>query len=345
MTYIKGFDSLRAYSIILVMSSHLGLKAILPKYDFIQDRFWGLISGGMGVNIFFTLSGFLITTILYMELIKTNRISIKNFYARRFLRLLPPLVVFYSAVAIFMHEGLIGSSLIGLGYSIFYVYNFVPNWYYTGELGHTWSLALEEQFYIIWPFVILFVRSQRTLIALISSLILICIVVVWILPEVTVFANYNLGRWFIPAVGPVLVGSLFAIINIRLKDKWTQLFKGNKKVLVLILLLLTYRLYSPVVLFPAGIVITASGVALLLIWVSYNQSSRFVLILDNRLLAYIGKISYGLYVYQGLFLRTGPGGDFWIQQFPINLLFTFVTAVVSYHLLEKPILRLKSRFR
>lgn len=110
------------------------------------------------MNILFTLSGFLITSILLTELKKTGRINVKNFYARRFLRLLPPLVVFYAAIAIFTHEGLIRSSSVSLAYSMFYVYNFVPHIYYTGELGHTWSLALEEQFYIIWPFVILFTR-------------------------------------------------------------------------------------------------------------------------------------------------------------------------------------------
>lgn len=345
MTYIKGFDSLRAYSILLVMSSHLGLRAMLSSNEFVQDRLWYLISGGTGVNIFFTLSGFLITSILLREVIQTNGISVKNFYARRFLRLLPPLLIFYIAVALFMHQGLITSSGVGLAYSIFYAYNVVPNLYYTAELGHTWSLALEEQFYIIWPFVILFIRSQRALLISICSLILICIVVVWIIPNLTVLKNYSVGRWFIPAVGPVLVGSLFALLNIRLKDKWTLYFQGNRRIVLLIIAMLTYRLYAPVALFPAGIIINSLGVALLLSWISHNQSSRFVSILENKPLVYIGKISYGLYVYQGLFLRTGPGSDFWIQQFPTNIAFTFGVAIISYHLLEKPILRLKSRFR
>ncbi|MDG1657172.1 MAG: acyltransferase [Crocinitomicaceae bacterium] len=342
---MKGFDTLRAYSIILVISSHLGLKALLPQGDFVQDRFWGLISGGTGVNIFFTLSGFLITSILLAELAKNSRISIKNFYVRRFLRLLPPLVIFYVATAIFMQQGVISSSGVGLAYSMFYVYNFVPNPYYTAELGHTWSLAIEEQFYIVWPFAILIFRSKRLLMLLTSIVILICVIVVWIIPELTILKNYNVGRWFIPAVGPILGGSLFALLNTYLRDKWKLLFQGNRKFILLIAILLTYPLYAPIFLFPAGIVINAIGVGLLLVRISLNQSSRIVSILEFKPLMYIGNISYGLYVYQGLFLRTGPGSDFWIQQFPINILFTFVTALISYHFLEKPILKLKSRFR
>jgi len=271
MTYIKGFDSLRAYSILLVMSSHLGLKALLPKNDFVQDRFWGLISGGTGVNIFFTLSGFLITSILLVELAKNNRISIKNFYARRFLRLLPPLVVFYIATAIFMQQGLISSTGVGLAYSIFYVYNFVPNLYYTAELGHTWSLAIEEQFYIVWPFAILIFRSKRLLMILTSIMILVCVIVVWIIPGLTILKNYNPGRWFIPAVGPILVGSLFALLNTYMSDKWQLLFQGNKKLVLIIAILLLYPLYAPIFLFPAGIVINAIGVGLLLVWISHTS--------------------------------------------------------------------------
>jgi peptidoglycan/LPS O-acetylase OafA/YrhL len=67
--------------------------------------------------------------------------------------------------------------------------------------------------------------------------------------------------------------------------------------------------------------------------------------LEFKPLSYIGKISYGLYVYQGLFLRTGPGGDLWIQGFPLNIFLVFVTAILSYHILELPLLHYKKRFK
>ena len=82
-----------------------------------------------------------------------------------------------------------------------------------------------------------------------------------------------------------------------------------------------------------------------LVWVLYNQENRITILLDNKILNYIGKISYGLYVYQGLFLGTGPGGNLIIQQFPLNIGLTVVIAILSYEFVEKPILTLKSRFK
>jgi peptidoglycan/LPS O-acetylase OafA/YrhL len=87
------------------------------------------------------------------------------------------------------------------------------------------------------------------------------------------------------------------------------------------------------------------GVCLFLIWIYYNQESILTNLLENRLLSYIGKISYGLYLYQGIFLRTGPSGILAIQQFPLNIILTFIVAIFSYEFIEKPILRYKKRFR
>ena len=87
------------------------------------------------------------------------------------------------------------------------------------------------------------------------------------------------------------------------------------------------------------------GICLILIWTYYNQESVLTNLLENRLLRYIGKISYGLYLYQGIFLRTGPGGILTIQQFPLDIILTFIVAIISYELLEKPILRYKNNFK
>lgn len=120
MKYIKGYDTLRAFSIILVVASHL-----LPAgYEFYNTRLWIVVSGTTGVQIFFTLSGFLISTLLLKELKKKGKINLKNFFARRFLRLLPPLILFYLLIAIFMLKGDIQSTLVGYLLSLFYVYNF-----------------------------------------------------------------------------------------------------------------------------------------------------------------------------------------------------------------------------
>lgn len=344
MKYIKGFDSIRAISIILVISSHLGLYMHLPKNEFSKERLWLLLSGNNGVQIFFTLSGFLITMILLAEQEKFRTISLQNFYVRRFLRLLPPLIVFYLVVFVLMKANLIENDIHAILYSIFYVYNFVPNNHYTGELGHTWSLALEEQFYLFWPIIIKFILKKQVVILLILSIILLCLISIHIYPMYSVFNNYRVERWFIPAIAPVLIGSYFAILKNNQLSKWQIYFNSSSKRLLFIGVVLSlFPLYSPYLAY--SFLFQSIGTGALLVWIMNNQESHVIRFINYKPLSYIGKISYGLYVYQGLFLRTGPGSDLWIQQFPQNLFLTLSVAVVSYHFLEKPILLLKNNFR
>lgn len=345
MNYVKGFDSLRAISIILVIAAHMGLFAILPESAFIKTRVWMVISGTTGVQIFFTLSGFLITSILLTEKIKTGKINFRNFYARRFLRLLPPLVVFYIVIGILMQQHLIESTTTGFMYSVFYVYNFVPKLYNTPELGLTWSLALEEQFYLIWPFVLRYIQKFRSVLILITGVIALCVLAVLMFKKFEWANDYNTERWFIPAVAPVLIGSAFGILNQMNLKNWNRLIEKNTLLLFSSLVLFLSPLFFPLQVLEFSPLFQAVGVALLLVWIVCNQQSLLITALENKVLSYIGKISYGLYVYQGIFLRTGPGGKLDIQQFPLNLILTISAAILSYHLLEKPILKLKTKFQ
>ena len=342
MKYIKGFDTLRGISIILVLLTHLGLYQHLPDNDFIKNRVWLLMSGETGVQIFFTLSGFLITRILLGELNVFDSINFKHFYIRRFLRLLPPLIVFYITIVILMYFRVIHTTFAGLLFSAFYLYNFVPMTYYTGELGHTWSLAVEEQYYLIWPFVVNYFNRKKGFV-FISLILMACIVAVYIYPTLDFTANYKYTRWFIPAVAPIIIGSFFAWLIDKNEDKFSSYFRRKKTFLRVGILLFLSPLYLPFV--ELSFLFQASGVSLVLIWILFNQQSKITAILDNRILSYIGVISYGLYVYQGLFLRTGPNGDLWIQQFPQNIILTFLTAMVSYHFMEKPVLKFKKKFK
>lgn len=341
MKYIKGFDTLRAIAILLVISSHLGLYHWLPENDYLRKRVWLLISGTTGVQVFFTLSGFLITRLLLHELEEYKTIFFKNFYIRRFLRLLPPLILFYTAIALFMWMDEISNSPKGFFFSFFYLYNFVPKSLYTIELGHTWSLALEEQYYLIWPFV-LYYFSTKKIYQLIIYILVGCILAVYILPKFQFSNNFNVERWFIPAVAPIIIGSFFAFINHIKEDFYSTYFQNEKKLLLTAILLFLFPLYSP--LLSLSFIAQSIAISILLIWIVYNQSSKLTSILNTKTFSYIGKISYGLYVYQGLFLTTGPAGEMWIQKFPQNILLTFVTAILSYHLLEKPILKFKKKF-
>ncbi|MFC4721201.1 acyltransferase family protein [Geojedonia litorea] len=343
MKYIKGFDGLRGLSILMVLQTHLGFGSKLFEYDFITVRTWMLFSGNTGVQIFFTLSGFLITSILLSEKLK-HKVSLKNFYIRRFLRLLPPLIIFYVIIALLMKFDLISYSLAGFAYSFFYLYNFVPKEFYISELGHTWSLAVEEQFYLTWPFIIYYLKT-KSIVAITLFVILLCTLFLIVYNEFEFIKNgFNPLRWFIPAVGPVIIGSLLAIVNSSFSSLKSFL-KPNIYLFPMSILLFLCPLYLPNSLLLGAYLIQSLGVALFLLWIFHNQDSVLVSILNFKYLNYIGKISYGLYVFQGLFLRTGPGGTLSFQQFPYHILFTFIVAILSYELIEKRVLKLKVHFK
>lgn len=349
MKYIKGFDGIRGISIIFVLLTHLGLYSFLPDNIFMKKHIYMLISGTTGVTIFFALSGFLITRILLIEKSKVGTINLLLFYKKRFLRLLPPLVIFYTAIAFLMFFGKIHTTVIGFLFSIFYLYNFVPNEFYTGELGHTWSLAVEEQFYFTWPFVILLFSKKKT-IKIGLLLILISILFVFLLNnweyKDSIYLNnlFKVNRWFFPAVAPIITGSIASIIIFSLNNKVSKRILNIMVIVGLILYL------SPLVYiskyYQISVIIQAIGISSLLVWVFCNQNSFVVnKVLSNRVLSFIGVISYGIYVYQGLFLRTGPSGNLNVQQFPLNIILVFVVSILSYYLLEKPVLKYKKRLK
>jgi peptidoglycan/LPS O-acetylase OafA/YrhL len=169
-SHLPSLDGIRAVAVFLVVFYHLGVRGI---------------GAGMGVLIFFVLSGFLITWLLLKEEERFGRISLKLFYARRTLRIFPAFYVYWFLV--------IGLSIIASRHifkaqaisSFFYVNNYYqaifgdPN---TG-LSHTWSLGVEEQFYVLWPVTFLLLRNNHGRI----RFLLWSIAAVWLYREFLIF--------------------------------------------------------------------------------------------------------------------------------------------------------------
>lgn len=141
--YIPSLDGIRTIAVFLVLFSHAGLGHIVP--------------GGLGVTIFFFLSGFLITTLLIFEFDRTNKINYLYFFARRFFRLFPPLVVTLLVSYLLYFVGLLGGGISyeGLFSQLFYLANYHSIFMWPGDipdgLGILWSLAVEEHFYLFFP--------------------------------------------------------------------------------------------------------------------------------------------------------------------------------------------------
>lgn len=354
--YIKGFDGLRGISILLVIFSHLGWAYTLFGNSEMGSRLGLLLSGTTGVNVFFTLSGFLITLILLKEKEAKGRIGLKTFYVKRFLRLAPPLLLFLATLFILMLAGLLALNYKGLLYSFFYVYNYIPKELYSSELGLTWSLSVEEQFYLFWPFIILFVNKTKKIIHIVIMLMVICLILLLArtdssileffdaLRYVELSKRYFTNRWTLPAIATIMTGCLTAVLyhkktfkNINRRQWWGLLVLGSA--------IFVSFVYLPKEFFPSGWFIQSFGTALIILFVIHNQDSYFTNALEFNMLSNIGKISYGIYIYQGLFLGTGPNADgLLVQKYPLNLFLTILVAYLSYNILEKKFLRLKKSF-
>lgn len=354
--YIKGFDGLRCYSILLVIITHLGAAHYFEEGSYIREHVFYFFSGAAGVNLFFAISGYLITTLILQEIKVTGTFNVRYFFIRRFLRLLPPLVPFFIAIIVFMKLGFIRETMVGLLISIFYLFNFVPKAkaYWSAELSHTWSLAVEEQFYFLWAAIFKFFHnSQRVIIILI--LLLLCVLATNFLPSVLLNItgkNYRLDevffvtRWTIPAIGPILMGALCAIVYFSNWKNIQQACQGSAFGLLSLFVFFS-PFYLPGFLMPYINLFHGLGSAMLLLWITSNQSKGIVNFLEWKPVKYIGMISYGVYIWQGFFVRTGQDmlPKIWVHEAPQNVIFSFIIAIISFELLEKRFLKFKKNFK
>ncbi|MBK9419932.1 MAG: acyltransferase [Flavobacteriales bacterium] len=350
-SHIKGFDGLRAISIILVILTHMSVLDYLPDTAFFQGRFHPLVSGVTGVNIFFTLSGFLITRILIREQARTGKINLRSFYARRFLRLTPPFILFLVLLLIGTAFGVYTVYPIGLLLSFAYLYNFIPHFLLNGQLSHTWSLAVEEQFYLVWPFLITLLPHRRLAFAALAAVAL-AVLAAYVLPGLsfphnghvyTLQDTFFVSRWFFPAAGPIMVGAFMAVLLFKRPAACRHLALSSLAFPLSAALFLS-PLYLPVALLPMAFVIQAAGVAVLLLAIMERQEGALTRLLEFRPLAYLGKISYGVYLYHVLATSTGAAGAT-VKSAPLSILLFMGLAIASYELYEKPILKLKARFQ
>jgi peptidoglycan/LPS O-acetylase OafA/YrhL len=148
---IPSLDGLRAVSIGLVLALHT-LQRYNVKHP--MSRIWyGIFDGGTGVLIFFVISGFLITTLLLQEQQKRGSISLRGFYFRRALRILPPLYLYVVVLLLLGLAGRLVVTKIDIYSALFFFHNYAAGAMFS--LEHFWSLSIEEQFYLIWPFVLI----------------------------------------------------------------------------------------------------------------------------------------------------------------------------------------------
>ncbi|ASW00115.1 hypothetical protein CJU94_19355 [Paraburkholderia aromaticivorans] len=339
---IAGLDGLRALSVLAVFLSHTGLA--------------GVDGGFIGVDVFFVLSGFLITRLLAAEYARARRISLAAFYGRRARRLYPALFGVLAAVAIYcsMFEPRLSGPLEVLP-ALLYVMNWVRAFggYDAVLTGHTWSLAIEEQFYLLWPLILLGLMTldrRRALIGLVAIALAICGWRYWLF-SVDHVSLARIYSGFDTHTDGLIYGALLALLSHERVRQLGYLWPVGAGYLCL-------ALFNPhVVGFavnPHGYAVTAIAAALVIARVVTAQSSLLVRGLDVSPLAGLGRVSYGFYLWHYpvihvmLYAGHDPIAGFFggfshpklamvASTFAVSLAFT----LASWFVIEKPAMRLR----
>jgi peptidoglycan/LPS O-acetylase OafA/YrhL len=319
-SYIPTLDGWRAISITVVIVGHAFPSAPVPL-------------GALGVNIFFAISGYLISTLLLMDYKRNGSISLGGFYIRRAFRILPPAMV-YMAVLLILRV----APLADVTRCLFFAANYSV--LTSPYLGHFWSLSMEEHFYLFWPTVLQLLRPRR---AAIFAGIAIPIVLVWRewVRTHTQAAFYQrtdvrLDSFFAPCLLAILLNQSPAFEE-RLR-RWLSL--PTICGLAGLLALTSIASRSQGSFEAAQKSLQALVVPLIVIGTVLNSGSWLGKILELSPLRFVGRISYSLYLWQEVAAMGPPEIPIFIR-----LTVSLAAAVTSYYLVEQPLIRMGARLR
>jgi peptidoglycan/LPS O-acetylase OafA/YrhL len=347
--HLKGLNGLRAIAAISVVITHIVQG--LEYFDL--PRMYGLEMAGYGVTLFFALSGFLITYLLLLEKEKYGNINIRQFYLRRILRIWPLyyLYLILAVIALFVYDPQFLNGNI-----FFYILLLANVPLILGAqlpvLHHFWSLGVEEQFYLFWPWVVKHTKKlKRWLIVFISALLII-----------------KLGAWYyFSRTGNAIplntvhftrfhcmaLGALAALLHY---EKNRLFLKFSFHIVTQVIVWICVGICAVNKFFVAHL-INDELIALISIMLILNVSlnPRTLIRMDNSYLNYIGRISFGIYVYHPLVIYMSAkwlGGyisqvdkDYrYILIYFLVMFSTIAIAHLSYKFFEKPFLQLKEKY-
>jgi peptidoglycan/LPS O-acetylase OafA/YrhL len=337
---IPSLDGMRAISILLVVAAHAAGTRGFPQFPFL-----GVIAreGGVGVEVFFVISGFLITTLMLREVARTGGVHIGGFYYRRVLRILPAYACLLAVVAALQLLGAVQVAGRDWLAALTYTMNFLP--VRGKELGHVWSLSIEEHFYLIWPLLMAFAGEKVGRRAAAACLVL-CPAIRWAV--MLAFPAYSpmTSEWTFTRIDTIAAGCLLALLAWDPAwRKWLDRLVADNRVVALVFAVLVGSVFIRGVSGKLGVGVGYSTAAVsigLLLWAALRRADS----LPGRVLNWgpvraVGLLSYSLYLWQQLFLQR-PGSDFTCV-FPLNVGLAFLTAYLSYRLIETPIAALKTK--
>lgn len=352
-SYFPSLDGLRAVSIFIVLCAHLR-----GRYEYLLPiAVWEyFFAGHIGVYVFFSISGFLITSLLLKEKLATGNISLKNFYIRRFFRIIPVSMLYLMLLFILNNILDLHISLIAFGAAFFYIINiaFRSQWF----IAHYWSLSVEEQFYIFFPFL---VKKDPDFAIKAILIIEATVLTTRILYHYSLFPDnivMEIFRKAITNLDGVLLGALTAILVFKRVIHVEFFFRYN--LLMKIVCILAIPLFGSdfIGFAPINSSIASVLICTLILSCLVPANDFIFKTLNCAPMKKIGVLSYSLYIFQQFFLVPppdifqlykfkSPGTHIYnlpFVYFPYNIICLSIVAYLSYNYFEKPFLKLKDRF-
>ena len=371
--YFANLDALRSIAAILVLFAHI-LSEYLIKY--FPDAIWFtnpvtqffFVNGGFGVQIFFSLSGFLITYLLLSEMKTKGKFNLRNFYIRRVLRIWPVyfivvgfVFIVYQGIKILLHidsiiyESPLMSVLFLSNYDLIRILS-TEGMYDNGMLALTWSVSVEEQFYLVWPLIFLLAGIHRIKYAIISIISIAVFFMLWGHNDINMLYHHTISNLIFLGAGALLAylqvyehKSLKWFINIS-KRQWTSILL----VFIILLIFTKELLFSYSYGYIMYFILSAVFLFFLLLMLTYKVN-RPIEFSRATVLLKMAKYTYGLYMYHRIAgfilsvivykaLKFTPGIYLDLIVVLIQFVLTFIMAYLSYKYMEQPILRYKDKF-
>lgn len=322
---VKVIDGWRAIAASLVVLAHATGYRFGDNPNLLLGRVRMVLSplAEVGVQLFFVISGYIITTLLLRERERRGSVSIAAFYVRRVTRIMPPLVVYYLALIALVSIGTINLKPASLLSSATFTCNtgiVDCQWW----VAHTWSLAVEEQFYIVWPLLFGLVAPYLH-VRLLAGVVVACILGA-LIQQPTFHGNFT-------SFGCIAAGALYAS-SPALRHACLKAAHSLPWLVLAGLLLFSYRSPAPAV--------TTAFMPVIVVYVIFagNAIGWVRWILESRPLQWIGLGSYSLYLWQQLFLAR----PYLYDRHPLPVLLLPVVVIASVWLVERPFMRIGRRW-
>jgi len=334
-------DFVATSELAALKAQQAAMQSELVALRALVDRLYASLAavGWCGVDLFFVLSGFLITRILVAA--RDQPHYYRNFYARRTLRIFPPYYALLLTLGLASMAGALTLAPRDLVHGATYTSNYYldRSWF----VGHTWSLSVEEQFYLLWPAVLLLAGLRRGLFIAAGVVVLSPFIRIaeW---ELLRSAGAGVGIRFETIADSIATGCLLAGVRTWLHDNAIYrrfLDSGWFAAVPLIGVLGHVTQDHPVVSFGIGMTVANLAIALCVDWAVTHHEGRVGRVLNARPIVFVGLISYSLYLWQQPFLHRASDGS--VAAFPLNIVLAVALALISYYVVERPALRIRKQ--